>query len=210
MTAYAYLLSQTPVIIAHLRDSMVMLGATVYDRDRVDTSREQTVPFRLDAMVDADTLWDALTSYSNEIALAIRPAPHALTARLRASQAWNEAGDAAYTISAWLTGNEERIAQLTPSDAADLAADHLFDLIRRLLARYRIEPRRLRTHTRQCLLCGEPDAAVYAEWSIGRDGQVEHTEQCVVCGERYDADLLPSRASIVTLPEWRPPAWEST
>lgn len=204
MTAYAYLLSQVPVIIAHLRDSMLPLAATVYDRTRVDGTRDPSLPFRLEPMQDADTLWAALTAYGNEIARRVRPAPHALTARLRASQDWNEAGDAAYSIAGWLIAHEERIAAL---ESEVYSTDEvLFYEIRRLLTRYRIEPRRLRTYTRECRVCGEP--AVYAEWTINRDGALAQTEQCTVCGERYEPSALPTRDDVLSIPEWRPPAPE--
>lgn len=201
MTAYAYLLSQVPVIIAHLRDTMVPLQGTDYDRVRVDGSREKQLPFRIEPMTDADTLWAALTAYGNEVARHIHPSPYALLTRLRASTQWHDAGDAAHRITAWLIEHENRTAGLEPSGARELAADTLFDEISRLLNRYRITPRRLRTFTRECVLCGR--ATVYAEWRISRDGRVEQTEQCTYCKQRYEAHTLPTRAHIVTLPEWR-------
>lgn len=184
MTAYAFLLQQVPVIIAHLRDSMLPLAATDYDRVRVDGTREQPLPFRLEQMQDADTLWSALTDYGNEVARHIHPSPYALITRLRASQQWHDAGEAAHTISAWLVAHELRIASLPSSEARDIAADVLFAEIRQALNRYRITPRQLRTHLGRCRLCGEP--AVYAEWTVNRQGAIAQTAQCTVCHERYD------------------------
>lgn len=192
------------MIIAHLRDSMIILGATAYDSVRVDTSRDPSVPFRLEAMQDADTLWAALTDYGNEIARYVRPAPHALTARLRASQSWEEAGDAAHTIAAWLVAHEERVATVAPDVMG--ADDRLFFEIRRLIGRYRIEPQRLRTYTRVCRVCGE--RAVFAEWVINRAGEVAQTEQCTVCHERYEPSKLPTRDAVLSIPEWQPPTAE--
>lgn len=204
MTRYAWMLQQVPVIIAHLRDSMLPIAATSYDRTRVDGTREQPLPFRVEPMQDADDLWAALVTYGREIAWHVQPSPHALTTRLRASQQWHEAGDAAYTITAWLTAHEERIADLEPAPTREIAADGLFLLISQLLNRYRILPRRLRTQTRDCRVCGEP--SVYAEWTIDQRGAIAQTEQCTVCGERYEPTALPTRAQVLALPEWQPPA----
>jgi hypothetical protein len=51
-------------------------------------------------------------------------------------------------------------------------------------------------------LCGE--AAVYAEWTLDRNGAIAQSEQCTVCGERYDPNQLPTRAAVLMLAEWRP------
>lgn len=195
MTRYAWMLRQVPAIIAHLRDSMLPLAATDYDRTRVDGTRDQPLPFRLEPMEDADTLWADLTTYGTLIACRIHPAPHALTTRLRASTQWHDAADAAYTITAWLTFHEDTIADLTLD--VDGEANTLFATIGHLLAKYRITPTRLRTYTRECRICGEP--AVYAEWALDRDGVLAHTEQCTVCGQRYEPSALPARADIITL-----------
>ncbi|WP_431800352.1 hypothetical protein [Microbacterium kunmingense] len=184
MTRYAWMLQQVPVIVAHLRDSMLPIAATDYDRTRVDGTRDQPLPFRLEPMQDADDLWAALTAYGRDIAWHIQPSPHALTTRLNASQQWHEAGDAAYTITAWLTAHEERIATLEPDPARDTAADGLFLLISQLLNRYRITPRRLRSHPTRCVLCG--NTAVHAEWTLNREGDIAQTVQCTVCLRRYD------------------------
>lgn len=198
---YAWMLTQVPVIIAHLRDMMLPLAATQYDRTRVDGTPEPALPFRIEPMQDADDLWAALTNYGNEIARHIRPAPHALTTRLRASQQWHEAGDAAHTITAWLVHHEESIAELTEDAATDIAAETLFALIGRLLAAHRIAPKRLRTYTRTCRICGEP--SVYAEWALDARGALAQTEQCTVCGERYNPDDLPTRDQVLAL--WTTP-----
>lgn len=192
MTAYAWMLQQVPVIIAHLRDSMLPLAATDYDRTRVDGTREQPVPFRIEPMQDADELWAALTAYGNEVARFVHPSPYALLTRLRASTQWHEAGDAAHTITAWLVANEERIALLPDDHARDIAADGLFLLISRLLNRYRITPRRLRTSPTRCVLCGS--VAVQAEWTLDRAGTVAQTAQCTVCLRRYDPTEVVTRA----------------
>ncbi len=191
MTRYAWMLQQVPVIIAHLRDSMLPIAATVYDRTRVDGTREQPLPFRLEPMQDADDLWAALTDYGNEIARHVHPSPYALVTRLRASTQWHEAGDAAHTITAWLIANEERIALLHPDENRETAADVLFLQISQLLNRYRITPRRLRTTATRCLLCGE--VAVHAEWTIDRHGAIAQTAQCTVCLRRYDPEEVTLR-----------------
>jgi hypothetical protein len=178
------MLQQVPVIIAHLRDSMLPLAATAYDRTRVDGTREQPLPFRIEPMQDADALWAALTAYGNEIARHLHPAPHALLTRLRASQQWHDAGDAAYTITAWLIAHEDRIGELNLEVYG--TDEVLFLQISQLLNRYRITPRRLRTYARECRVCGEP--AVYAEWTINRDGAIAQTIQCTVCLRRYEPE----------------------
>lgn len=201
MTAYAYMLAQVPVIIAHLRDSMIPLAGTDYDRTRVDGTKEQPLPFRIQPMQDADELWAALTDYGNEIARHIHPSPYALLTKLRASTQWHDAGDAAHTITAWLIEHEERIAQLPDDDAREQSALGLFPLIGQLLGRYDITPRRLRVRRgRTCVICGED--AIYAEWEIGRNGQVATTVQCTVCGQRYEEGMLPTRDQVLALPGW--------
>ena len=200
MTAYAWMLQQVPVIIAHLRDSMLPLAATNYDRTRVDGTREQPLPFRIEPMQDADDLWAALTAYGNHIARHIRPAPHALTAGLRASQQWHEAGDAAHTITAWLIAHEDRIADLDiPVEGTD---EILFTAISQLLNRYRITPRRLRTTPTRCDLCGEQ--AVQAEWTINRDGATARTVQCTVCHTRYEPEEVTRAPQLPTSSQTSP------
>lgn len=198
MTRYAWYMSQVPVIIGHLRDSMLPIQATSYDTTKVSGTREQPLPFRIEPMEDADDLWAALVAYGNAIARHIQPAPHALSTRLRASTQWYEAGEAAYTITAWLVYHEDRIASLELielyRDETDVA---LFGSIGQLLAKYRITPNRLRSYTRECRVCGE--AAVYAEWALGRDGDVGNTEQCTVCHERYEPASLPTRTEVLAL-----------
>lgn len=199
MTQYAWYLTQIPVIIAHLRDSMLPLAATQYDRTRVDGTRDQPLPLRVDAMEDADQLWAALVDYGRHIAASIQPAPHALTQRLTASTQWHDAGDAAHTISAWLIYNEQHIADAPPYIGdTDLV---LFDAIRRLLAKHRITPARLRTSPTRCVVCGEH--AVRAEWAWNRAGELAETVQCTVCEQRYETNMLPTRAAVLALAEWR-------
>ncbi|WP_425837003.1 hypothetical protein [Microbacterium sp. PA5] len=185
MSEYAWKLSQVPVIIAHLRDSMIPLAATDYDRTRVDGTRDPALPLRIEPMQDADDLWAALTAYGAVIGWHITPAPHALTTRLTASVQWHEAGDAAHTITAWLIHHEDRIAQLDLTVIDDHGLDvTLFTLIGRLLAKYRITPARLRTSPTRCRVCGEH--AVRAEWAPDRTGTIHRTVQCTVCLTRYD------------------------
>lgn len=192
MTRYAWMLTQVPVILAHLRDSMIPLQATRYDSTRVDGTRDQPLPFRVEPMEDADQLWSDLLTYGRVIARHIYPAPHALTGTaantIRASTQWQEAGDAAFTVTGWLTFHEERIAQLEVD--ADGEANALFATIGRLLGKHRIHPARLRTTPTRCALCGE--LAVRAEWAINRDGDVAQTVQCTACRLRYDPEEVTS------------------
>lgn len=188
VTRYAWMLQQVPTILGHLRDSMLPLAATRYDSTRVDGTREQPLPFRVEPMEDADTIWSELLDYGRIIAGHIHPAPHALTGtaarRIRASTQWHDAADAAYTVTAWLTHHEHRIAELDITTAGTDEA--LFTTIGRLLATYRITPARLRTTPTRCGLCGEQ--AVRAEWTINRNGDVARTVQCTVCLSRYEPE----------------------
>lgn len=190
MTAYAWMLQQVPVIVAHLRDTMIPLAGNSHDRTRIDGTREQPLPFRLQPMLDADQLWDALTDYGRFVAAWIQPSPYALTVPLRASQDWREAGDAAHTITAWLINHEDRIAALNLNVAG--TDDVLFTLISQQLNRYRITPRRLRTRTTSCGTCGAD--AVYAEWTLNARGEIAQTIQCTRCRRRYDPREVVIRA----------------
>lgn len=188
MTRYAWMLQQVPVILAHLRDSMLPLQATRYDSTRVDGTREQPLPFRIEPMEDADELWSNLLAYGRVVARHLNPAPHAIAGTaansIRASTQWHEAGEAAYTVTAWLTFHEQRIAELNiDTDGLD---EDLFATIGSLLGKHRIHPARLRTAPTRCALCGEH--AVRAEWAINRNGDVAQTVQCTVCGCRYDPE----------------------
>lgn len=210
LPTYHWHLSQMPVVLAHLRDSMVPLQAVPFDAVRVGGSKERPLPFRTGdlseanddkptLMDEADALWDALVWYGSNVAQHLGPdvpSPHVLrfawftsAARyvIQPSHSAAHVGEQAYTVTAWLSHHADTVETLP---LRDLEAG-LFSDLRRLMAKYRLNPVRLRTRATPCQLCG--GIAVQAEWTINHRGDTNVTNQCVSCGERYD----PGQADLV-------------
>lgn len=193
MSSYSWHMSQVPVILGHLRDSMIPLQATQYDNTRITGSRDPQLPFRLEPMEDADQLWAELIWYAREIAANLTgPTPHALTGAwtnqhgyliIRPSSDWYAVGEQAHTVTAWLTYHQDDIARVRRADTHAMETA-LFQHIGRLLAKYRVTPARLRTEAVRCDLCGA--TAVRAEWAMNRAGHIDQTVQCTVCHQRYE------------------------
>ncbi|MGX5770813.1 hypothetical protein ACWKWN_08685 [Microbacterium trichothecenolyticum] len=178
---YQWHLDQTPSLLEAMREAASGIRAVVYDRDRVDASREGVpLPFREEVVDDADELWRALVGYGRAVASRIGGGPAALDALwargaaggLRSGTDPETARLQAYEIVVWLVEHIADVAQ-----HADLEGDeaHLFYEIRRLRARYtsdRVKPRAVRA----CTLCGAPSVSV--EWL----SLTEEIAECGYCG----------------------------
>lgn len=201
---YASHLERIPELLMLCRSAAVALKSQQFDRVLVDESREAPLPFRVDAVDDADLLWALLVLYGREVAELLGGSSPAV---LR-SQSWSttdvqgvrSAASAEATfghaseVVRWLVQRAESIGPLTELEDSE---EHLFAFVRVLSRQYRLEERPDRSGLRRCPICGERAVAVTFAQVAGREASLV---RCTVCGnDRFEevahgADVLASRA----------------
>ncbi|MGK9222268.1 MULTISPECIES: hypothetical protein [unclassified Microbacterium] len=190
---YTWHLDQVPALLHTIRATVLPLAASQTDKVIVSGSKADTtsLPFRLDAVDEADDLWAALVEYALEVADTLtldRPAVLRATwftrghvAGIRAATSADTARAHAWEIVGWLIGHAPVIVE---HDTLQAGEDHLFQLIRKARARHHItRPRRARP--RPCAVCG--DVAVLVDWAEipGGIGPAEPVGACQTCGQTY-------------------------
>jgi len=185
---YEQLLDQVPMLLEHLRTMANPLKAGSLGERVTGGGGEAPAPVRLDPVDDADDLWAGLIEYTLDVAHRLHePAPAAagdtwtargsvqgLPAHLDADGAYR----AAWEVVGWLIDRAPRIHPLALTDSEQ----HLFGLVRKLVARYVTPPIERPSHRRECSVCGE--RAVVVSWVIDDTGEA----RCAVCGAVYSPD----------------------
>ncbi|NHI16850.1 hypothetical protein [Microbacterium excoecariae] len=192
-----------PGLLEAMREHMHPVGAAVYDRELVSGSGAEgsPAPLRVEAVDDADALWRELLElqdvverwlegeradrYGEELALrmAIRAERTESTPRGELSSSMTGAAVRlrGFEITGYLLEHAEAIEMRGELRAA---AELLFELVRRMRAKY--APSARRAHRRRCTTCG--DVAVVVEWAelITRTRAVG-VGRCTECGQTYVA-----------------------
>lgn len=192
---YTWHIDQVPGLLEAIRASVVPLASTRYDGMRVSSSREGVpMPFRVDAVDDADALWAALVQYTLNVAelldvpgpgglmLTWRSRDEAAGIPSRASQ--RDVRIAAFEVIAWLV---QRVEAIAPLEALEGTEDFLFTHIRSLRARYTSAPKPRPEGF--CHVCGE--TAVVSEWT--GDGSTL-VSRCTACGDVESTVRAPGRS----------------
>lgn len=186
---YEWHLDQIPPLVEAMRLAVYPLGAMVYDRVRVDVSRDGSpLPLREGAVDDADDLWAELVQYTANVVDLL-----GVPWRSPLRRSWRSRGDVAgmradadplsarreaMEIVGWLVDAAPTVvgfAELAESE------ESLFARIRGARARYTVATVR-RAAPRLCGVCGE--RAVRVSWVDGLDGSPKPIQvvACSLCG----------------------------
>lgn len=197
---YVWHLDQIPALLAAIRGSVIPLKAARYDSDRVSGGGDAArLPFKVEAMDDADELWALLVLYAGEVVSLIGgSSPSVLrgwswsTREVAGVPAGVGAVDilsASAEVVRWLCDRVETIAGLSGLEDSE---DQLFARVRGLRQAYRLAVHPARSRRRRCLHCGE--AGVVGSWETVGGREVGRL-WCVVCGTDVDLAVLVGAAS---------------
>jgi hypothetical protein len=197
---YVWHLDQIPALLAAMRGAVVPLKSSRYDSDRVSGGGDSArLPFRVDAMDDADELWALLVLYAGEVVSLIGGSSPAVlrgwswsTCEVAGVPAGVGAVDllgASSEVVRWLCDRVEAIAALSGLEDSE---DQLFGRVRSLRQAYRLASHTPRARRRRCLRCGS--AGVVGAWETVAGREVGRL-WCVVCGSEAEAPALVGAAS---------------
>jgi hypothetical protein len=181
---YAFHLDQVPGLLEHIRTFAVPLKATRYDRVIVSGSHESApLPFRVDAIDNADRLWSALVAYAEKVEDALGvPYRAPSVPRSRTSSDSRVLRADAFAVVAWLIECIDGVA-CHPELADD--EDRLFRMIRAARGQYSGVPTKRRQRPRECPVCGR--GLVKVSWETGENGRARRVAACSHCGTQYSS-----------------------
>jgi len=191
---YTWHLDQLPGLVEAMRSDVLPIGAAVYDRDRVDQSRDAPVPFRVEVVDAIDDLWAALVEYADNVdellqvhaPVVLAPLPHVGRWRsgsgVQGARAGADVRADAFTLIGWLI---ERVDWILPLQALDDSEEFLFSLIRQNANRF-MRPRPVPKAA--CRVCGTH--AVSVRWTA--------TAEVVECSRCGDVQVMGARRPLLS------------
>ncbi|WP_133192815.1 hypothetical protein [Microbacterium sp. TPD7012] len=102
---------------------------------------------------------------------AVNGNPHGMPSWMSGDLAYK----AGFALIAWLIDRASEVQELGMRDSEQ----HLFEMIRKLSARYTVPPIERPSRRRRCTVCGE--ASVVVDWVLGGTGEAV----CRTCGATY-------------------------